>query len=100
VVVPSLGTVGPLKVLAGLVDAYGLVVAGGLNVGAGDRRRIEARLRFTGGRLITTGEWGGAKLVVKVKARHGSPLGEGQGLAGQLRFDLELTARGGFGAWP
>ncbi|MDR2378838.1 MAG: hypothetical protein LBD70_05385 [Bifidobacteriaceae bacterium] len=98
VVVPDLG-VQPLKVLAGLVDAYGLVAAGGLDLGAGDRRRIEARLRFTGGRLVTTGKWGGAKLAVNVKARHGLPLGEGQGLTGQPRFDLELVYKGGFGDW-
>ncbi|MDR2567130.1 MAG: hypothetical protein LBC97_13950 [Bifidobacteriaceae bacterium] len=99
VVVPSLGKQ-PLRVLAGLVDAYGLVMVGGLKLGAGDRRRIEARLRFTGGRLITTGEWGGAKLIVRVGTTHSAPLGEGQGVAGQPRFDLELVCKGSFGAWP
>jgi hypothetical protein len=99
VVVPDLGA-RPLKVLAGLVDAYGLVLAGRLSLGGGDRRRIEARLRFTGGRLITTGEWGGAKLIVKVKARRGESLGEGRGATGQPRLDLELTRKGSFGAWP
>ncbi|MDR3106770.1 MAG: hypothetical protein LBU05_01025 [Bifidobacteriaceae bacterium] len=98
VVVPDLG-VQPLKVLAGLVDAYGLVVTGRLRLGGGDRRRIEARLRFTGGRLITAGQWGGAKLAVKVKALHGTALGEGWGLAGHPRLDVELTSKGSFGAW-
>jgi hypothetical protein len=95
VVVPNLGQQ-PLRVLAALVDAYGLVMAGGLELGAGDRRRIEARLRFTGGRLVTTGEWGGAKLIVRVKATHNLPLGEGQIAAGQPRLDFEMVCKGGF----
>jgi hypothetical protein len=99
VVVPSLGDQ-PVRVLAGLVDAYGLVVAGGLKLAAGDRRRIEARLRFTGGRLVTTSQWGGAKLTVAVKASHGSPLRDGRCLDSQPAIDLELVCKGGFGMWP
>jgi hypothetical protein len=99
VVVPDLG-IQPLPVLAGLIDAYSLVVAGKLKLAAADRRRVEARLRFTGGRLITAGNWGGAKLSVEVVASHRSPLGQGNGLAGQPKHDLELVRKGSFGGWP
>jgi hypothetical protein len=99
VIVPNMG-VQPLRVLAGLVDAYGLVITGKMPLAGGDRRRIEARLRFTGGRLITAGKWDGATLTVIVKAQRGASLGEGQGLAQAPRLDLDLIRKGSFGTWP
>jgi hypothetical protein len=94
VVVPDLGE-RPLAALAGLVDAYGLVVAGKLGLGAADRRRIEARLRFTGGRLVTASRWGGAGLVVQVGRTQAAELGENQGLAREPLLDCQLRLKGG-----
>lgn len=96
VVVPDLGPA-PLPVLAGLVDAYGLVVAGKLALGAADRRRIEARLRHTGGRLVTAGRWGGAAVSVKVGRARLPALGENQGRADQPRLDCQVRFKGSAG---
>jgi hypothetical protein len=96
VVVPRLGA-RPLPVLAGLVDAYGLVVAGKLALGAADRRRIEARLRHTGGRLVTAGRWGGAAVSVKVGRARLPALGENQGRADQPRLDCQVRFKGSAG---
>ncbi|MDR2381743.1 MAG: hypothetical protein LBE08_11345 [Bifidobacteriaceae bacterium] len=96
VVVPDLGTQ-PLRVLAGLVDAYGLVVAGKLALCAGDRRRLEARLRFTGGRLITAGRWAGASVTVQVDRANTPGLGENRGLAERPTLDCTVRFKGGFG---
>jgi hypothetical protein len=95
VVVPDLGPE-PLRVVAGLVDAYGLVVAGPLGLSAGDRRRVEARLRFTGGRLVTAGRWAGAGVVVQVDRTRVAALGENQGLARDLLLECEPRFKGGF----
>jgi hypothetical protein len=99
VVVPDLGAQ-PLRAVAGLVDAYGLVVAGKLSLSAGDRRRVEARLRSTGGRLVTAGRWSGASVTVRVDRVHVAALGENQGLARNLSLDCQVAVKGGFGALP
>ncbi|MDR2348922.1 MAG: hypothetical protein LBD90_10005, partial [Bifidobacteriaceae bacterium] len=83
------------------VDAYGLVVAGRIELGAADRRRVEARLRFTGGRLVVAGRWAGANTVVEVRRTHMAALGENQGLAREPLLDCQVKAKGGFaGAAP
>jgi hypothetical protein len=96
VLVPQWGDC-PSQVLAALVDAYGLVVAGGLKLPAGDMRRIEARLRFTQGRLVVAGRWTLASVAVDVKRLITTALGENQRKLGQPLIDAELVFRGGFG---
>jgi hypothetical protein len=97
VVVPELGAQ-PLRAVAGLVDAYGLVVTGKLAFGAADRRRIEARLRFTGGRLVTAGPWGGAGVSVWVDGVRMRPLGENRNLAQTPLLDCRVGVKGLFGS--
>jgi hypothetical protein len=98
VVVPNLGTQF-LSVLAGLIDAYGLVVAGSLPLNAGDRRRIEARLRFTGGRLITAGKWPGAAASVAIKQTQSGGLEQNQPYSGELHLACQVGFKGGLGSW-
>jgi hypothetical protein len=92
VVVPDLGACPP-RVLAGLIDAFGLVIAGKLSLQASYRRRFEARLRFNGSKLITTGQWGGAKVVVDVDQTDCADLGECCGLADLPRLGYQLVCR-------
>jgi hypothetical protein len=96
VLVPQWGD-RPPRVLAALVDAYGLVVAGGLKLTAGDMRRIEARLRFTQGRLVVAGRWTLAPVVVDVKQLITAALGENQRPVGEPLVDADLVLKGGFG---
>jgi hypothetical protein len=95
VLIPYLDTE-VLRVLAGLVDAYALVVIGPLNISGADRRRIEARLRYTGGRLIVFGDWKGARVTVKVSRVLIEGLGENERQVGTLKLDSEISFRGGF----
>lgn len=93
VVVPGLG-VQPLRVLAGLIDAFGVVVAGPVQAEAADRRRLEARLRRHGGCLLTSGPWGGAAVQVAVSQVVHPGLGPGGGPLEPGLFDLTIQVRG------
>jgi hypothetical protein len=96
-VVPDLGAQ-PVRVLAGLVDACGVVVMGPIQVGAGDRRRLEARLRRHHGRLITAGRWGGAQVSVAVEQVLHEGLGVGDGAVAPGVYQVALSAKGSFGS--
>jgi len=79
VVVPDLGEE-PLRALAGLIDAFGVVVLGPSlpAVAPADRRRLEARLRHRQGCLVTGASWGGAQLNLTVNQVAHQPLGQGR----------------------
>lgn len=93
VVIPDLG-VQPLKALAGLVDAFGVVVTGPVALEAVDRRRIEARLRRRRGCLVTGGPWGGAAVRIEVQGVRHEPLGQGGGPGGPAWFGLAIRVHG------
>jgi hypothetical protein len=95
VVVPDLGHQ-PLRVVAALIDAYGLVLLGDTPLAGQDRRRLEARLRHRQSRLVTTGPWAGAGLTVAVERCHQAPLGGGDGHLADTLLDVVVTARQGF----
>jgi len=99
VVVPEFGEE-PLQVLAGLIDAFGVVVLGSNlpAVAAADRRRLEARLRHRQGCLITSAPWGEAQLNLMVDQVTHQPLRQGSGLLGsgvwQVRWSGPLAWSG------
>jgi len=100
VVVPDLGGE-PLRTLAGLIDAFGVVVLGPSlpAVAPADRRRLEARLRHRQGCLVSAAPWGGAQLNLKVDQVVHQPLGQGDGLLSpglwQARWSGPLARSGG-----
>jgi hypothetical protein len=91
-VVPDLGTE-PLRVLAALVDAYGVVVTGPLAVTAADRRRVEARVRHRRGHLIVAGSWPGARVAVEVEQVVRDGIGRGEGTLGSARIAASIRSR-------
>jgi hypothetical protein len=81
VVVPGLGAE-PLRVLAALVDSYGVVVTGPLAMASADRRRIEARVRHRRTHLIVAGSWPGARMAIEVARVVRDGIGQGNGTLG------------------
>jgi len=100
VVVPDLGEE-PLRTLAGLIDAFGVVVLGSNlpAVAPTDRRRLEARLRHRQGCLVSAAPWGGAQLHLTVDQLVHQPLGQGDGVLSsglwQARWSGPLARSGG-----
>jgi hypothetical protein len=78
VVVPDLGRE-PLRVLAALIDAFGVILTGPLTVTAADRRRIEARVRHRRAHLVVGGAWPGARVAVEVERVVRGGIGQGEG---------------------
>jgi hypothetical protein len=103
VVIPDLGPQ-PLRLLAGLVDAFGVVVLGALALGAADRRRLEARARHRHGVIVAGGPWPGAAVEARVERVARGGIGRGGGTLAPARLDVRLDARvhalwGADGAW-
>jgi hypothetical protein len=91
-VIPDLGSE-PLRVLAALVDAFGVVILGSLAVTAADRRRIEARVRHRRAHLIVGGPWPGARMAVEVERVMRDGIGHGDGTFGTAQVTARIRSR-------
>jgi hypothetical protein len=91
-VVPDLGPE-PLRVLAALVDSHAVVVTGPLAMAAGDRRRIEARVRHRRMNLIAGGAWPGARLAIEVDQVVWDGIGQGSGTLVEALVAARLGSR-------
>jgi hypothetical protein len=91
-VVPDLGAE-PLRVLAALVDSYGVVVIGPLALTFADRRRIEARVRHRHAHLIVGGPWPGARLAIEVAQVVRDGIAHGHGTLGAASMVASMRSR-------
>jgi hypothetical protein len=91
-VVPDLGAE-PLRVLAALIDTYGVVLTGPIRLTAADRRRIEARVRHRRVRLVVGGVWPGARVAVEVESVMRDGIGQGHGMLGAARVVANTRSR-------
>lgn len=90
--IPDLGPQ-PLRILAGLVDAYSIVLLGPLQMTPGERRRVEARVRHRHHLLVTSGPWPGARWTIEVEQVSHSALGSGSGTFATPWIRARLASR-------
>ena len=87
-----------VEIIATLVGSVDVVLVGsGIGRGAGDHRRLAARLREGGSVLIRTGGGGsphGADVCLQVVSSHWSGLGAGRGLLRSRRVSVRVEGRG------
>ncbi|HEU5223254.1 MAG TPA: hypothetical protein VFU07_06180 [Candidatus Lumbricidophila sp.] len=86
-----------LTVVATLAEVVAVIsVRPTSRVSAGERARLEARLRDRSASVIVAGEWAGADVSLRASPRAWSGLGAGYGLLDATEIDVAASGRGAF----